>query len=168
MTSGWRLLLVSHEENPVGGRASHVTDTPERSGWRTATMMYSVCKWRSEAVRSSCPLDAAPGGGLLTRRSEVGITGEDRDSAAAVLRRVVEGSTGPRRQIALIDGKNAVQTSAVVFGPEEPGELAGDGGGHHGADILVGGQLSEPLGQANLCRPRAGHGIGWDTLTDVL
>ena len=86
-------------------------------------------------------------------------------SAAAVLRHVVEGSTRRRgADRSLIDGKNTVFDLGCHLGPEEPGELTSDGGGHHGADILVGGQLSEPLGQANLCRPRAGHGLGWDTL----
>lgn len=44
------------------------------------------------------------------------------------------------------------------FGPQEPGELAGHGGGHHGADVLVDGQLSEAVGETHLGRPRAGDG----------
>ena len=42
------------------------------------------------------------------------------------------------------------------LGPQEPGELAGDGGGHHGADVLVGGELTEAAGEADLGRPRTG------------
>jgi hypothetical protein len=46
------------------------------------------------------------------------------------------------------------------LGPQEPGELTGDGGGHDRADILVDGELTEAAREADLGRPRAGDGGG--------
>ena len=75
---------------------------------------------------------------------------------------------------AVID--EAIMSSVVGdhLGPQEPGELTGDGGGHHRADVLVGGELTEAAGEAHLGRPRPGDGGGrhaglalTDTSTDV-
>ena len=74
-------------------------------------------------------------------------------SAAAALRRVVEGSTRRGADRALADGKITNSDLGHHLGPEEPGQLAGDGGGHDGASVLVGGKLFEPFGQPYLCRP---------------
>jgi hypothetical protein len=71
----------------------------------------------------------------------VGTTPARIGSAAAVLRRVVEGSTRHGADRALADGTITYSDLGHHLGPEEPGQLAGDGGSHHGASVLVGGQL---------------------------
>ena len=83
----------------------------------------------------------------------MGITPARIGSAAAVLRRVVEGSLRRGADRALSDGKITGSDLGHHLGPEEPGELAGDGGSHDRAHVLVGGQLAEPLGQADLGGP---------------
>jgi hypothetical protein len=85
-------------------------------------------------------------------------------SAAAVLRRVVEGSVRRGADRALTDRNITVTDLGHHLGPQEPGEFAGDSGGNDGAHVLVGGELAEPLGQADLRGPRAGHRLGWRTL----
>ena len=60
----------------------------------------------------------------------LGVTPARIGSAAAVLRRVVEGSTRRGADRALAEGKNTISELGHHLGPEEPGELAGDGGGH--------------------------------------
>ena len=67
-------------------------------------------------------------------------------SAAAVLRRVVEGSVRHGADRALTGGKITGSDLGHHLGPQEPGQLASDGGGHHRANVLMGGQLPEPLG----------------------
>ena len=42
------------------------------------------------------------------------------------------------------------------LGPQEAGELPGHRGGHHGADVLAGGEVSEPLGETDLGASRIG------------
>ena len=42
------------------------------------------------------------------------------------------------------------------LGPQEPGQFAGDRGGHDGFGVLAGGQGAEPSGQAQLRGPCAG------------
>ena len=98
----------------------------------------------------------------------MGVTPARIGSAAAVLRRVVEGSLRRGADRALSDGKITVSDLGHHLGPEEPGELAGDGGGHDRAHVLVGGELAEPPGQADLRGPRAGHGLGRHTLLGAL
>jgi hypothetical protein len=85
----------------------------------------------------------------------VGTTPARIGSAAAELRRVVEGSTRRGANRALADGRSRSSGLGHDLGPEEPGELTGDGGSHDGANVLVGGQLSESLGQPDLRGPRS-------------
>ena len=94
----------------------------------------------------------------------VGVTPARIGSAAAVLRRVVEGSLRRGADRALSEAKSTVSDLGHHLGPEEPGELPGDGGSHHRAYVLVGCELAEPLGQADLRGPRAGHGLGRHTV----
>jgi hypothetical protein len=76
-------------------------------------------------------------------------------SAAAVLRRVVEDSTRRGVDRALTDGRSRCSILGRHLGPEEPGELSGNGGGNDGADVLVGGQLVEPPPSFRMSAPFA-------------
>jgi len=76
----------------------------------------------------------------------VGVTPARIGSAAAVLRRVVEGSLRRGADRALSDGEITLSDLRHHLGPEEPGELAGDGRSHDRAHVLVGRQLAEAPG----------------------
>ena len=95
----------------------------------------------------------------------MGVTPARIGSAAAVLRRVVEGSIRRGADRALSRREDHRRSDlGHHLGPEEPGELTGDGGGHDRAHVLVGSQLSEAPGQTDLRGPGAGHGLWWHTL----
>jgi hypothetical protein len=65
-----------------------------------------------------------------SQRRTLDVTPARIGSAAAVLRRVVKGSLRRGADRALSDGKIMVSDLGHHLGPEEAGELAGDGGGH--------------------------------------
>lgn len=88
-----------------------------------------------------------------SRRAMVGVTPARIGSAAAVLRRVVEGSIRHGADRALTERKSTTSDLGHHFGPEESGKLAGDGGGHDRAHVLVSGELSEAPRQADLRGP---------------
>ena len=70
-----------------------------------------------------------------------------------MLRRVVEGSLRRGADRALSERKITVSDLGHHLGPEEPGELAGNGGGHDGTHVLVGSELAEAPGQTDLSSP---------------
>jgi hypothetical protein len=67
----------------------------------------------------------------------VGVTPARIGSAAAELRRVVEGSLRRGADHALSDGKITLSDLRHHLGPEEPGEFAGYSGGNDRAHVLV-------------------------------
>jgi len=66
-----------------------------------------------------------------SRTAIVGTTPARIGTAAAVPRRVVEGSVRRGADRALTDGKSPCSDLGHHLGPEEPGELTCNGGGHH-------------------------------------
>ena len=90
----------------------------------------------------------------------LGVTPARIGSAAAVLRRVVKGSTRRGADRALAEENFTLLDLGHHLGPEEPRQFPGDGGSDDRAHILVRGQLSESAAQADLGRPRACHRSG--------
>ena len=66
-----------------------------------------------------------------SREGRPGITTARIDSAAAVLRRVVNDSITVGADRAVIEGGVMTSVRRVHLGPQEPGQLSGHGGGHH-------------------------------------
>jgi len=106
-------------------------------------MMYAY-RNRSKAIRRQVPLNQGARG-MLTRSDGGHNTGEDRIccGVAPARRGGLDQSAAPIARWPT--GRTRCSDLGHHLGPEEPGELTGDGGSHHRAHVLMGGQLSDRL-----------------------
>ena len=77
-------------------------------------------------------------------------------SAAAVLRRVVEGSVRHGADRALTEGRSWCSGLGHYLGPEEPGELAGDSGGNKPSARSCGRPIVGTAWTSGLAQPTSG------------
>ncbi len=57
-------------------------------------------------------------------------------------------------------GASGAERDALADGPDEPEQLAGDGGGRDGLALAVAGAVAVAMMQADLGVPRAGGDVG--------
>ena len=153
MTLGWRLLRHRQaRRRTVGGGLSGLPDTPAVRG----------SSHRQSNVRGSGPQcvyaqQLAP---LCVRLRWHRIAENVRGS---VLRRRVAGTSRGGPAVAGVDRRDGraklVTSRCGEFGPDEPGEFAGDRRGDGGLGLFAGSEVTEPSTQPELGGPRpGGHG----------
>ena len=120
--------------------------------------MMFASRNRSKAIRRLLPLNRGARD-AFAKKDAGRNAGEDRICCGGAPARR-GGSLRRGADRALSDGEITVSGLGHHLGPEEPGELAGDGGGHDRAHVLVGSELAEPPREPDLCGPRAGYGLG--------
>src|SRR6266545_2258573 len=141
--AGWRARGVERAwwwpGGWVGTTRRGMVDRP------TTTLMYAGWDRRS-AIRREVPL-TSNAAGLAGAHNTFG----DRscDGGAPARRTDQLTSLADRKQVSWHPAG-----SCGHLGPQEAGELAGDGGHHHVLGGLAGGQAAEPAAQPQLRRPR--------------
>jgi hypothetical protein len=146
---GWR-------SRPGWGWAGLVVGTPRRGmvDRRTATLMYAGRNRRS-APRRKVPLTKrAPAWPAQSTHGDRSC----RDGAPA------RGAAGGHRGADPGGDRWLVTMSGRHLGPQEPGELAGDGGDDHILGVLAGGQPTKAAAQPQLGRPGPGDHLGIQAL----
>jgi hypothetical protein len=114
-------------------------------GRRATTLMYAGWDRRS-AIRRKVPLTRNAAGQAGAHRTD----GDRSCDGGAPARRTDQLTTSAdRRQVSWHRGG-----SGGHLGPQEPGELAGDGCDHHVVGGLTDGQAAEPAAEAQLGCPR--------------
>jgi hypothetical protein len=148
----WRLLLA----HAWSGWWTAALSATRRSAVdrRTATMLYAS-RDRSYSMRRWWPQNWGVHDGHCWSVGDS--AGEDRFCCGgAPARRDGVGHRRADLAVTGIWGHGSV--AGGHLGPQKAGQFAGHGGGHHGLDVLAGGQGRETLGETGLGGPGAGDG----------